>query len=453
MIYQVQADSTEINTNNVSNWITNFKNNILPNRIKLGQYYDGENAIVKQGAVKGRPNYSINVNMAKYIIDVSTAYTFGVPVQYTTENEQEKAILEKLQYILKNCNDNEIDFQQGGDMATYGLSYQLVLAKQGSEKIEDRIAIKWLSPLQTFYVIDNTILETPVCAIYMYDYTEKNQKITRVYVYDNENLYIFNGSNGVINKAESVEPHNMGAIPIIQCLNNDDAFSDIQCITDLLDSLSLAISNTTDDLQSIANAILCASGGTLSKENIEAINELKTANLPVGAKMEWIIKNINPEATKQQIDRLLTFIFQIAQVPDLTDDAFGGNQSGVAMQYKLWGMNQLWITKTTKYEKALYQRLKILLHLLQYQFESNVSLLDNIVITFSKNLPTDNSSMLQMVKALKDVVSTKTLLKQIPFVEDVEAEIEELDKQAEKNADLYGFNNNTGLDNAGAEEQ
>ena len=208
----------------------------------------------------------------------------------------------------------------------------------------------------------------------------------------------------------------MGAIPIIQCLNNDDAFSDIQCITDLLDSLSLAISNTTDDLQSIANAILCASGGTLSKDAINDINELKTANLPVGAKMEWVIKNINPEATKQQIDYLLRFLFQISQVPDLTDDAFAGNQSGVAMQYKLWGMNQLWITKATKYEKALYQRLKILLHLLQYQFESNVDLLDNIVITFSKNLPTDNSAMLQMVQALKDVVSTKTLLKQIPLL-------------------------------------
>ena len=122
------------------------------------------------------------------------------------------------------------------------------------------------------------------------------------------------------------------------------------------------------------------------------------------------------------------------------------------MQYKLWGMNQLWITKTTKYEKALYYRLKILLHLLQYQFESNVSLLDNIVITFSKNLPTDNSAMLQMVQALKDVVSTKTLLKQIPFVEDVEAEMEELDAQAAKNADLYGFNNNAGLEDNNGEE-
>ena len=275
MIYQVQADSTEINTNNVSNWITTFKNDILPNRAKLGKYYDGENVIEKQGAVKGRPNYSINVNMAKYIIDVSTAYTFGVPVQYTTENEQEKAILDKLKYILKNCNDDEVDFQQGGDMATFGVSYQLLLAVEGSEKIEDRIRIKYLSPLNTFYVTDNTILENPIAAVYMYDYTENNVKKTRVYVYDNENLYIFNGSNGVISKTESVEPHNMGAIPIIQCLNNDDAFSDIQCITDLLDSLSLVISNNTDDLQSIANAILCASGGTLSKENIEAVLLIK----------------------------------------------------------------------------------------------------------------------------------------------------------------------------------
>lgn len=447
MIYQVQASDTNINIDNVTSWITTFRRDILPNRVKLGQYYDGDNKIVKQGAVKDRPNYSINVNMAKYIIDVATAYTFGVPVAYSTKDEKEKAILEKIKYILKNCNDNEVDFQQGGDMSTYGVAYQLLLAPDSSEPIEDRIKIKYLNPLNTFYVVDNTILEGVVCGVYMYDYTENNQQKTRVYVYDNENLYIFNGSRDLISTLETVEPHNMGAIPIIQCLNNDDAFSDIQCITDLLDSLSLVVSNNTDDLQSIANAILCASGGTLSKEQIQNINEFKTANLPVGAKMEWVIKNINPEATKQQIDYLLNFIFQIAQVPDLTDEAFGGNQSGVAMQYKLWGMNQLWITKTTKYEKALYQRLKIILHLLQYQFESNVDLLDNIIITFSKNLPDDNTGLIDSVVKLKGIISDKTLLKQLPFIEDVDAELEELDTQAEKEADLYGFKNNAELNN------
>lgn len=451
MIYQVIAENTTINAINVTSWVNTFKNDILPERIRLGRYYDGENDIIKQGAVKDRPNYSINVNMAKYIIDVATAYTFGVPVQYATENEKEQTILEKIKYILKNCNDNEVDFQQGGDMATYGLSYQLVLVEQGAEKIEDRIRIKYLNPLQTFYVVDNTILEKPVCAIYMYDYTENNQQKTRIYVYNNENLYIFNGTAGVLT-TESVELHNMGGIPIIQCLNNDDAFSDISGITDLLDSLSLVVSNNTDDLQSIANAILCASGGTLNEKDIDLINNFKTANLPVGAKMEWVVKNLNPQATQQQIDYLLDFIFQISQVPDLTDDAFGGNQSGVAMQYKLWGLNQLWVTKTTKYEKALYSRLKILLHLLQYQFESNVSLLDNINITFGKNLPTDYTNIIDAVVKLKGIVADETILKQIPFVEDVEAELQKINEQAERDADLYGFKNNTELDNTADNE-
>lgn len=447
MIYQVQTDSTIINTENVTKWIQYFQNNILPHRQKLGGYYDGINAIIKQGAVKGRPNYSINVNMAKYIIDVATAYTFGVPVKYTTDNKKQQTILEKLKYILKNCSANEIDFQQGGDMATYGVSYQLVLAPESQEKIEDRIMLKYLDPLQTFYVVDNTILENPVCAIYMYNFIENNQKMTRVYAYDNTDLYIFKGSEGSVATLESQEAHNMGTIPIIQCLNNDDAFSDIEGITDLLDSLSLSISNTTDDLQSIANAFLAVSGATLNKDTIQELNETKVGNLPTGANMEWVVKNLNPQATQQQVDYLLRFIFQISQVADLTDDAFGGNQSGVAMAYKLWGMNQLWITKTTKYEKALYYRLKIFLHLLQYQFESNVALLDDIQITFSKNLPTDNSAMLQLIQGIKDVVSTRTLLEQMPFIEDVDAELEQIDEQAQKNADLYGFNNNQELNN------
>ena len=87
------ADSIEINTKNVQEWMQTFKNKILPERKKFGDYYDGKNCIVKQGAVKGRPNYSINVNMAKYIIDVATGYAFGNPIKYTTDEDSAKNIL------------------------------------------------------------------------------------------------------------------------------------------------------------------------------------------------------------------------------------------------------------------------------------------------------------------------------------------------------------------------
>lgn len=451
MQYQIMADSIEINAKNVQEWMQGFKS-IRDERKRFGEYYDGKNCIIKQGAVKDRPNYSINVNMAKYIIDVATGYAFGNPIKYTTDEEKAKDILDRIQYVHKNCNVAELDFQQGGDMATYGVSYQLVMAV-GEGAIEDRIIFKHLNPLQTFYVVDNTILETPVCGVYFYSYKENNIDKTKIYVYDNDFLTIFVEKGGTITQ-ESQEFHNMGYIPIIQCLNNDDAFSDIQCVTDLLDSLSLAVSNNTDNLQSIANAILAISGGTLNEEQIKDINEYKVANLPVGAVMQWVIKNVDPTAEQQQVDNLLNFIFQIAQVPDLTDDAFAGNQSGVAMQYKLWGLDQLWVTKTTKYKKAIVQRLKILMHLLQYQFKSTVQMLDEINITFDKNLPKDNSAEYAMVQALKDVVSKRTLLENISIVDDVETELEALDEEAKKNADLYGFNNNQNLDGGeDAEEQ
>ena len=456
MIYQVMADNTEINAKNVKEWLRVFQSEILPKRKKFGDYYDGKNSIVKQGAVKGRPNYSINVNMAKYIIDVATGYAFGNPIKYTTDSNNAKNILEKLQYVHKNCNIAELDFQQGGDMATFGVAYHLIMVQGVEGKIEDRILIKSLNPLQTFFVTDNTILETPLCAVYFYSYTENKTNKIKIYVYDKENLYVFVGSNESISLFEDeTQPHNMGAIPVIACLNNDDAFSDIQCVTDLLDSLSLAVSNSTDNLQSIANAILAISGGVLNREQLELINQEKAMNLPAGSTAQWLIKNVDPTAEQQQVDNLLNFIFQISQVPDLTDDAFGGNQSGVAMQYKLWGLDQLWVTKTTKYKKAIVQRLKILMHLLQYQFDNTVQMLDEINITFDKNLPKDNSAEYAMVQALKDVVSKKTLLENISIVDDVEAELEELDKEAEKNADLYGFNNNQALnggDNAEEEQ-
>ena len=204
MQYQIMADSVEINAKNVQEWMQIFKSNILPERQKFGDYYDGKNCIVKQGAVKGRPNYSINVNMAKYIIDVATGYAFGSPIKYTTDEDNAKKILEKLQYVHKNCNIAELDFQQGGDMATYGVSYQLVMVNGADGAIENRILIKYLNPLQTFFVTDNTILETPLCAVYFYNYKENNTDKTKIYVYDAVNLTIFVEKGGVAS-VESVK--------------------------------------------------------------------------------------------------------------------------------------------------------------------------------------------------------------------------------------------------------
>lgn len=61
----------------------------------------------------------------------------------------------------------------------------------------------------------------------------------------------------------------------------------------------------------------------------------------------------------------------------------------------------------------------------------------DIDISFTRNIPEDNTSIVNLVNALKGTVSDATLLAQIPFVKDVQAELDAISKQKKENMSLY----------------
>ena len=413
-MYRIIADKKEINAINLSEWLVEYKNSIMPKRLKLGDYYDGRNEIIKQNVVQGRPNYSINVNMAKYITDVATGYTFGKPLTYNIDNESNSKLLKTINAINAENYAEELDYQIGGDMSVYGIGYQIIYP---DKKSNTGVKFKRLEPTRTFMVADNSIEENVICAVYFHDYIDNKQHKTKVYIWDEENVYVFDGFSNSFTLSSSTK-HLMKQIPVIESLNNDDGFGDFQMVLDLLDSLNLVISNNTDDLQSVSNAILAVSGGKLGEEEIKQINKYKVANLPVGANMQWVIKNTNTEGVLGQIKHLLDFIFQISMVPDLTDDAFAGNLSGVAMQFKMWGIDQLWTSKIRKYKTSICKRIKIALRILGI----NENLADKIQVNFYKNLPENMAQDYEIAKNLTGVISLKTILNNLSIVQDAEKE-------------------------------
>ena len=62
-----------------------------------------------------------------------------------------------------------------------------------------------------------------------------------------------------------------------------------------------------------------------------------------------------------------------------------------------------------------------------------------IDINFTRNIPSNDTDIANMVNTLKDIVSEETLLAQIPFVEDVQAEVERLKAEREENKELNPF--------------
>ena len=67
----------------------------------------------------------------------------------------------------------------------------------------------------------------------------------------------------------------------------------------------------------------------------------------------------------------------------------------------------------------------------------------DVQIVFTRNLPQNITDTAQVINQLRGIVSDKTLLSLLPFIKDVDAELEQIQQEKEANMDMYGFNNSS----------
>ena len=115
----------------------------------------------------------------------------------------------------------------------------------------------------------------------------------------------------------------------------------------------------------------------------------------------------------------------------MADKEFASNASGVAIKYKLLGTENKIAIKERKFKRGLQQRIELLANIkgvLASGFDWR-----SIDIVFTRNIPTNDADIANMVNTLSDIVSKETLLAQIPFVEDVQAELEKVRAERDEN--------------------
>ena len=123
-------------------------------------------------------------------------------------------------------------------------------------------------------------------------------------------------------------------------------------------------------------------------------------------------------------------IYNFSHVPNLTDENFAGNTSGVAMEYKLLGLEMITKTKERYYRKGLQKRIILFCNFLNMQAMAQDA--TSVIPTFSRSLPKNLQELASTLYSLKDFVSMNTLIKQIPFVEDPDKELQDLQKQKDE---------------------
>ena len=122
----------------------------------------------------------------------------------------------------------------------------------------------------------------------------------------------------------------------------------------------------------------------------------------------------------------------------------GGVSSGIAIRYRLTGMETRAGKIEAEMKKALQRRVEIICGIASLKLGEEV--FRDIEIEFKRNIPEDYTSLMALVNGLKGSVSDATLLSQIPFITDVNAELEALNEQKAANMAMYGFGETSSID-------
>lgn len=410
---------------------------------KLKRYYIGEHSILEHKRRNpNAPNFKTVANHAKDIADTATGYFLGSPITYNNTGESD---LEPLLVAFDNAEVDQVDTQNALNMAIYGRAYEYIYVKEGLNELDSAS----LDVENTFIVYDDSIERRPLFAVYYYE-VKDDTKDTKTYQAEvfTQNLHyhiMLHDSSGSYVKKLDVEPHHLGQIPIIEYKNNNFAIGDYEQQISLIDAYNSLMGNRVNDKEQAIESILVLYGAQLgdtpeeTHKAMSILNEEGLLELPMDSKADFLKNLLDEGATEILRKALKEDIYTFSHVPNLTDEKFAGNSSGVAMEYKLLGLEMITKVKESNYKRGLRQRISIFakyLGLQQIALDAN-----SIVPQFSRGLPKNLLELSQVINNLEGKVSLRQLISLLPFVEDPDAELEELEEEKEKNMERVPFFN------------
>ena len=420
---------TELTADLLSRMISKFTLNEQPKLQKWKNYYDGKHAIMNKSYADATKECNhIVTNYCKIITDTYSGYIVGKPVSYVSNND-----ISDVQEVI-NYNDSDAeDMQWLTNALIHGVGYELQWIDGDAQ-----VRYSQVNPLNAFAIYDNTLDCELLYFVRWYNtdiFGENDVYNVEVYSKDSIKTYESHGLGGALALIKD-EPHHFGDVPVSVFNPNSNGDNIFGCVITLNDAYNELQSSEIDDFNAWVDAYLTLTGVDAEQDDIASMKESRVLLLPNGAQAEWLTKNANDTQIVNMLDNIKKNIFKVTACPDMTDETFLA-QSGTALAYKLVGFENVASGIVSQFTKALQRRIELICNVLN--LKASDAVWRDIGIRFVRNLPANLSETIQLVNALKGTVSDKTLLSQLPFVDDVDAELEAVQKQKEANMGLFNF--------------
>ncbi len=394
---------------------------------RLNKYYMGEHDILERSTSSGTNNRVV-INHAKYITDTNIGYLLGNPVDYVISGNA-KGDIDPVTNEYKDQTINDLDSEIAKDVSIFGYQYEYVYsdeeAKPRSIDIDNRYIV---------LIRDNTMAHKKIAGIIYNPQLNEKGEIDgyHLIVADATNVieYTTDKELKALTISEASRAHAFGEVPVIEYKNNPEYQGDFEQVITLIDAYNMLQSDRVNDKEQLVDAILAFYGMDFTPEQALALKEGRIiANIPANGKVEFLTKQLDEADTDVLRKTLEADIHKISMTPNMTDENFVGNSSGVALRYKLLAFEQNIKNKERYFERGLMERLRLYTAFLGIKSNMQEVLTRDIDAVFKRNLPTNDLETSQMINNLVGLVDRATLISQLSFVKDADETLAKVDAE------------------------
>lgn len=418
----------ELNRNEIVN-LVNQHNMMLPRFIKLKEMYENKNAIKHRTQEdKSKPNNKVSHPYADYIVNSIVGYFMGKPIAYSfSENDE---VAEFFDEVYKYNDESAENTQLATDASVFGVACELMYL---DTNLNPRF--KAISPLESIAIYDCSVEENLIGFIRHWKIKDVDDKdVDYVEYYNKDKVVKFTTSDNSYN--EEVE-HYFKDVPVTVVQNNSDLCGDFEKVIDLIDAMDKVVSDTANDFETFSNAILMITGTSLDDEIIKKLKTSRLLNISdSNGKAQYLFKDIPDIALENYKNRLVDDIHKFSSVPNMSDESFANNLSGVSMQFKLSNLEFKCATKESYFRKAMLRRIELISNVMNLLGKLSVSsdeIISNVDIRFIRNVINNTNEVITQALQLSTLVSKETVLENLSgLIPDVQAELERLEQEKEE---------------------
>ena len=385
-------------------------------------------------------------NFCGYIVRSLKGYIVGNPPDY--ESAEGDAYAETIYDLFHKQNMEQVDSNIIQDMITYGRGFELVYRANDAAGTPRSTVI---NPRNGFVAFAGDVEEDSVFGAVLYtEPRDDGTTLYRLYLYTRYDVQVWesNSQDGPWDIVEGPTPHGFGRVPLIEYANNKEYMGDFENIIALQNVYNRTLLNRVADKDAFAKSILMVMGSVLGQtpeevdKSVETIKKGRVMHFDTdGSGASYLEKSMDETGVQVLQDQIKSDIHKFAMVPDLSDEQFANNSSGIAMAYKLFGTDQIVAEKALNFQKGFTRRCKLYDYALFNPMDSPtyepLSDIGSMRIKFKVNSPQDLSYMATSLSQLvtSGIISKDTARKSLSIVNDSTVEGEKVDAEADAQAE------------------